>query len=74
MGGRISEGRGGGWGGGEQPRFAEDEMLTLSMAWMQIRSSFASSTCFKTVHFLFLRSFGGSLFAPSLALSVWPDP
>lgn len=49
-------------------------MLKLNMVWIQIKSSFAFSTRFKTIHFLFLRSFGGSLLATSLALSVWPDP
>lgn len=58
----------------EAARISRSEMLKLSMVWMQIRSSFASSTCVKTVHFLFLRSFGGNFFASSLDLSVWPDP
>lgn len=47
-------------------------MLKLNMIWMHI-SSFATTTCFTTVRFLFLRSFGENFFAVSLALSVWPD-
>lgn len=43
----------GGDQGGEGPRLPEAKMLKLSMAWMQIRSSFASSTCFTTLIFYF---------------------
>lgn len=34
-------------------------MLKLSVVWMQIRSSFTSTSCFKIFLFLFLRSWGG---------------
>lgn len=63
--GRVSAGR--------PPHFQKPN-VKVELAWMRIRSSFASCAHFKTVHFLCVRSSGGNLFATSLALSEPPDP